>query len=67
MSDKPKIKKYTFTGSKTFWQNYKITIESNSEDEAKNIAYSFKYNSNNEWNKVGNLEPDDKIIDIELD
>ena len=67
MTDKPKIKKYTFTGSRTFWQNYKITIESNSEDEAKNIAYSFKYNTNSEWTPILPLMPDDKIIDIELE
>ncbi len=67
MTDKPKIKKYTFTGSRTFWQNYKITINATSEKEAISKVYDLKYNTNNEWTPNLPLEPDDKIIDIELE
>ena len=60
------MKKYTYTATRDFTQSYKITIEAKNKSEADNIVYSLKYNSNNEWEKEGDLEADDKLIDIEL-
>ena len=62
-----KLKQYTFTGQRTFWQSYKITIYAASEEEAISKAYDLKYNINSEWTKNLPLELDDKIIDIELE
>ena len=62
-----KLKQYTFTGQRTFWQSYKITIDAANEEEAISKAYDLKYNTNSEWTPNLPLEPDDKIIDIELE
>jgi len=62
-----KLKQYTFTGQRTFWQSYKITIDAASEEEAISKAYDLKYNTNSEWTPILPLMPDDKIIDIELE
>mgnify|MGYP003151119535 CR=1 FL=1 len=61
-----KLKQYTFTGQRTFWQSYKITIDAASEEDAISKVYDLKYNTNSEWTPNLPLEPDDKIIDIEL-
>ena len=44
-----------------------ITIDAASEEEAISKAYDLKYNANSEWTPNLPLEPDDKIIDIELE
>ena len=65
--EKMKLKEYTLTGQRTFWQSYKIKIQATSEEEAEKKAFELKYNYNNEWTEDGPAEPDDKIIDIELE
>jgi len=62
-----KLKQYTFTGQRTFWQSYKITIDAASEEDAISKVYDLKYNTNSEWTPILPLMPDDKIIDIELE
>ena len=59
------MKKYKFTAIRGFTQAYKITIEAKNEEEARWKAYDLKYNNGNEWTEVGDLEADDKLIDIE--
>ena len=59
------MKKYKFTAIRGFTQAYAITIEAKNEEEARWKAYDLKYNNGNEWTEVGDLEADDKLIDIE--
>jgi len=58
------MKKYKFTAIRGFTQAYEITIEAKNEEEARWKAYDLKYNNGNEWTEVGDLEADDKLIDI---
>ena len=59
------MKKYKFTAIRGFTQAYEITIEAKNEEEARWKAHDSRYNNNNEWTEVGDLEADDKLIDIE--
>jgi len=59
------MKKYSYTATRNYLQAYKITIEAKNEQEADNKAYDLKYNYNHEWTEEGDLEPDDKLVDIE--
>jgi len=59
------MKKYKFTATRDFTQAYEITIEAKNEEEARWKAHDLKYNNGNEWTEVGDLEADDKLIDIE--
>ena len=59
------MKKYKFTATRDFTQAYEITIEAKNEEDAWSKAYDLKYNNNHEWTEVGDLEADDKLIDIE--
>ena len=59
------MKKYKFTAMRSFTQQYEINIEAKTEEEARWKAYDLRYNYNNEWTEVGDLEADDKLIDIE--
>jgi len=59
------MNKYKFNAIRNFTQSYKITIKAKNEEEAWSKAYSLKYNNNHEWTEVGDLEADDKLIDIE--
>tara|TARA_R100000995_G_scaffold67910_1_gene36520 strand:+ start:1640 stop:1876 length:237 start_codon:yes stop_codon:yes gene_type:complete len=59
------MKKYKFNATRSFTQAYKINIEAKNEEEAWSKAYDLKYNNNHEWTEVGDLEADDKLIDIE--
>ena len=59
------MKKYKFTATRDFTQAYEITIEAKNEEEARWKAHDSRYNNNNEWTEVGDLEADDKLIDIE--
>ena len=45
---------------------FKDGIEAENEEEAENIIYNLRYNYNNEWTRVGDLIPDDKLVDFEL-
>jgi len=60
------MKKYNYTAIRDFTQSYKITIEAKNEQEAHKKAYDLKYNNNHEWTEDGDLEADDKLVDIEL-
>tara|TARA_R100000687_G_C6404215_1_gene143331 strand:+ start:94 stop:306 length:213 start_codon:yes stop_codon:yes gene_type:complete len=60
------MKEYTYTAIRDFLQEYKITIKAKNEEEADNIIHSLRYNYNHEWTEVGDLIPDDKLVDIEL-
>jgi hypothetical protein len=59
------MKKYSYTATRSFTQSYMITVEAKNEEEAWSKAYDLKYNNNHEWTEVGDLEADDKLIDIE--
>ena len=59
------MKKYKFKATRSFTQSYEINIEAKNEEEAWSKAYDLKYNNNHEWKEVGDLEADDKLIDIE--
>tara|TARA_R100000655_G_scaffold7973_2_gene21207 strand:- start:240 stop:479 length:240 start_codon:yes stop_codon:yes gene_type:complete len=59
------MKKYKFTAIRSFTQQYEINIEAKTEEDAWLKAYDLKYNNNHEWTEVGDLEADDKLIDIE--
>ena len=59
------MKKYKFTAMRSFTQQYEINIEAKTEEEARWIEYDLRYNYNNEWTEVGDLEADDKLVDIE--
>ena len=59
------MKKYKFTATRDFTQEYEINIEAKTEEEAWSKAYDLKYNNNHEWTEVGDLEAGDKLIDIE--
>ncbi len=58
------MKKYKFIATRGFLQHYQITIEAKNRQEASGKAHDLRYNFNHEWTEVGNLEPDDKLIDI---
>ena len=47
-----KLKQYTFTGQRTFWQSYKITIDAASEEDAISKVYDLKYNTNSELESI---------------
>ena len=59
------MKNYKFNATRSFTQAYEINIEAKNEEEAWLKAYDLKYNNNHEWKEVGDLEADDKLIDIE--
>ena len=59
------MNKYKFNATRNFTQAYEITIKAKNEEEAWLKAYDLKYNNNHEWTEVGDLEADDKLIDIE--
>ena len=59
------MNKYKFNAIRNFTQSYEITIKAKNEEEAWSKAYNLKYNNNHEWTEVGDLEADDKLIDIE--
>ena len=59
------MKKYKFTATRSFTQLYEITIKAKNEKEARWKAYDLRYNDGHEWTEVGDLEADDKLIDIE--
>jgi len=58
-------KKYKFIATRGFLQHYQITIEAKNREEASGKAHDLKYNYNHEWTEIGDLEADDKLIDIE--
>ena len=60
------MNKYKFTATRNFLQEYEIIVEAKNEEEAWSRAYDLKYNNHGEWTEVGDLEPDDKLIDIEI-
>ena len=60
------MKEYTYRATRDFLQEYKITIKAKNEEEAEDIIHSLRYNYNNEWTRVGDLIPDDKLVDFEL-
>jgi hypothetical protein len=60
------MKEYTYRAMRDFSQEYIITIKAKNEEEAYNIIHSLRYNYNHEWSEVGDLIPDDKLVDIEL-
>ena len=60
------MKEYTYRATRDFLQEYKITVKAKNEEEAENIIYNLRYNYNNEWTRVGDLIPDDKLVDFEL-
>ena len=59
------MKKYKFIATRGFTQAYEITIEAKNREEASGKAHDLRYNYNNEWTEVGDLEADDKLVDIE--
>ena len=63
---KENMKEYQYTAGRTFWQRYKITVKAKNEEQADDIVYSLRYNEHGQWDEVGNLIPDDKLVDIEL-
>ena len=60
------MKEYQYTAGRTFWQSYKITVKAKNEEQARDIVYSLRYNEHGQWDEVGDLIPDDKLVDIEL-
>jgi hypothetical protein len=60
------MNKYKFTATRNFLQEYEITISAKNEEEATLKAHDLKYNNHGEWTEVGDLETDDKLIDIEI-
>ena len=65
-SRRDNMKEYTYTATRDFLQEYKITIKAKNEGQADDIIHSLRYNYNHEWTEVGDLIPDDKLVDIEL-
>ena len=63
---KENMKEYQYTAGRTFWQRYKITVKAKNEEQADDIVYNLRYNEHGQWDEVGNLIPDDKLVDIEL-
>ena len=59
------MKKYKFTAMRSFTQQYEINIKAKTQEEARWKAHDLRYNYNNEWTEVGDLEADDKLVDIE--
>ena len=59
------MKDYKFNATRRFWQEYTITIKAKNEEDARWKAHDLRYNYNHEWTEVGDLEADDKLIDIE--
>ena len=60
------MKEYQYTAGRSFWQRYKITVKAKNEEQAEDIVHSLRYNEHGQWDEVGNLMPDDKLVDIEL-
>ena len=58
------MKKYSYTATRSFTQEYIITFETKTEKEAYEKAHATKYNFNNEWTKINSLEPGDKLENI---
>ena len=58
------MKKYKFIATRGFTQAYEITIEAKNREQASKKAHDLRYNYNHEWTEVGDLEADDKLIDI---
>tara|TARA_B100000900_G_C20163728_1_gene546978 strand:+ start:238 stop:537 length:300 start_codon:yes stop_codon:yes gene_type:complete len=65
-SKKGNMKKYKFNATRSFTQAYEITIEAKNEEEARWKAHDSRYNNSHEWTEIGDLEADDKLVDIEL-
>ena len=59
------MKDYKFNATRSFLQEYTITIKAKNEEDARWKAHDLRYNYNHEWTEVGDLEADDKLIDIE--
>ena len=60
------MKEYQYTAGRSFWQRYKITVKAKNEEQAEDIVHSLRYNEHGQWDEVGDLMPDDKLVDIEL-
>ena len=58
------MKDYKFNATRSFLQEYTITIKAKNEEDARWKAHDLRYNYNHEWTEVGDLEADDKLIDI---
>ena len=59
------MKDYKFNATRSFLQEYTITNKAKNEEDARWKAHDLRYNYNHEWTEVGDLEADDKLIDIE--
>ena len=59
------MKDYKFNATRSFLQEYTITIKAKNEEDARWKAHDLRYNYNHEWTEVGDLAADDKLIDIE--
>ena len=59
------MKDYKFNATRSFLQEYTITIKAKNEEDARWKAHDLRYNYNHKWTEVGDLEADDKLIDIE--
>ena len=57
------MKEYQYTAGRNFWQSYKITVKAKNEEQARDIVYSLRYNEHGQWDEVGDLIPDDKLVD----
>ena len=60
------MKEYTYTATRDFLQQYKITVKAKNEEQAEDIVHSLRYNEHGQWDEVDDLIPDDKLVDIEL-
>ena len=59
------MKKYKFTGTKTFWVHYEMNVKAKNEEDARWKAHDCRYNDKDQWKKV-ETNVDDKLNDIEL-
>ena len=55
-SRRDNMKEYTYTATRDFLQEYKITIKAKNEGQADDIIHSLRYNYNHEWTEVGDYE-----------
>ena len=60
------MKEYKYTAGRSFWQSYEITVKAKDQEQSVDIIYNLRYNDKGQWNEVGDLIADDKLVDIEL-
>ena len=53
------MKDYKFNATRSFLQEYTITIKAKNEEDARWKAHDLRNNYNHEWTEVGDLEADD--------